>query len=71
MRKLEAFPIPTIAAVGGYALGGGCELAMSCDFRICSDTAVFGQPETGLGITPALAAHSALPASSAPAWPSR
>ena len=52
MRKLEAFPIPTIAAVGGYALGGGCELAMSCDFRICSDTAVFGQPETGLGITP-------------------
>ena len=52
MRKLEAFPIPTIAAVGGYALGGGCELAMSCDFRICSDNAVFGQPEVGLGITP-------------------
>ena len=52
MRRLETFPIPTIAAVGGYALGGGCELAMSCDFRICSDTAVFGQPETGLGITP-------------------
>ena len=51
-RKLETLPIPTIAAVGGYALGGGCELAMSCDFRICSDTAVFGQPETGLGITP-------------------
>ena len=52
MRKLEAFPIPTIAAVGGYALGGGCELSMSCDFRICSDNAVFGQPEVGLGITP-------------------
>ena len=52
MRKLESLPVPTIAAVGGYALGGGCELAMSCDFRICSDTAVFGQPETGLGITP-------------------
>lgn len=52
MRKLETLPIPTIAAVGGYALGGGCELAMSCDFRICSDTAAFGQPETGLGITP-------------------
>ena len=52
MRKRETLPIPTIAAGGGYALGGGCELAMSCDFRICSDTAVFGQPETGLGITP-------------------
>ncbi len=50
--KLERFPIPVIAAVGGYALGGGCELAMACDFRICSDTAVFGQPEAGLGITP-------------------
>lgn len=59
MRKLEAFPIPTIAAVGGYALGGGCELAMSCDFRICSDTAVFGQPETGLGITAGLWRHTA------------
>lgn len=50
--KLESFPIPVIAAVGGYALGGGCELAMACDFRICSDKAVFGQPEVGLGITP-------------------
>ena len=50
--KLEHFPIPVIAAVGGYALGGGCELAMACDFRICSETAVFGQPEVGLGITP-------------------
>ena len=55
MRKLEAFPIPTIAAVGGYALGGGCELAMSCDFRICSDTAVFGQPAPGFGGTQRLA----------------
>ena len=41
-----------IAAVNGFALGGGCELSMSCDFRICSDNAVFGQPEVGLGITP-------------------
>ena len=51
-RKIETLPIPTIAAVNGYALGGGCELAMACDIRICADTAVFGQPETGLGITP-------------------
>lgn len=51
-RKLESFPIPVIAAVNGFALGGGCELAMSCDIRICSDNAVFGQPEVGLGITP-------------------
>ena len=51
-RKLETLPIPTIAAVCGFALGGGCELAMSCDIRLCSDTAVFGQPEVGLGIIP-------------------
>lgn len=51
-RKIETFPIPVIAAVNGFALGGGNELAMSCDIRICSDNAVFGQPEVGLGITP-------------------
>lgn len=51
-RRLETLPIPTIAAVNGFALGGGCELSMSCDIRICADTAVFGQPEAGLGITP-------------------
>ncbi|MBQ1820435.1 MAG: enoyl-CoA hydratase/isomerase family protein [Clostridia bacterium] len=51
-RRLETMPIPVIAAVNGYALGGGCELSMACDIRICSDSAVFGQPETGLGITP-------------------
>ena len=51
-RRIETLPIPVIAAVNGYALGGGCELAMACDIRICADTAVFGQPETGLGITP-------------------
>ena len=51
-RKLEVFPIPVIAAINGFALGGGCEIAMSCDFRICSDNAIFGQPEVGLGITP-------------------
>ncbi len=51
-RKIETLPIPVIAAVNGFALGGGNELAMSCDIRICSDNAVFGQPEVGLGITP-------------------
>ena len=51
-RKLETFPIPVIAAVNGFALGGGCEISMSCDIRLCSANAVFGQPEVGLGITP-------------------
>ncbi len=51
-RKIETLPIPVIAAVNGFALGGGNELAMSCDIRICSNNAMFGQPEVGLGITP-------------------
>ncbi len=51
-RKIETLPIPVIAAVNGFALGGGCELALACDLRYCSENAVFGQPETGLGITP-------------------
>ena len=51
-RKIETFPIPVIAAINGFALGGGCEISMSCDIRICSENAVFGQPEAGLGITP-------------------
>lgn len=49
---IESFPLPVIAAVNGFALGGGNELAMSCDIRLCSDNAVFGQPEVGLGIIP-------------------
>ena len=51
-RMIETFPIPVIAAINGFALGGGCEISMSCDIRICSDNAGFGQPEVGLGITP-------------------
>lgn len=51
-RKIETCPQPVIAAVNGFALGGGCELAMACDIRIASSKAKFGQPEVGLGITP-------------------
>lgn len=50
--KIENSPKPIVAAVNGFALGGGCELAMACHFRLCSDNAKFGQPEVNLGLIP-------------------
>lgn len=52
LRAIERFPKPVLAAVGGYALGGGCELALACHMRVASDHARFGLPEVGLGIIP-------------------
>ncbi|WP_431024003.1 enoyl-CoA hydratase-related protein [Halomonas sp. H5] len=60
-KRLEALPVPTVALVNGFCLGGGCELALACDWAVASDNAIFGQPEVLLGVIPGFGGTQRLP----------
>ena len=68
MALLDKSPVPTIAAVNGFALGGGCEIALACDIRIAAENALFGFPEVGLGILPGMGGTQRLPRLIGPAF---
>ncbi len=67
LKRLETLPVPTVALVNGYALGGGCELSLACDWAIATDNAFFAQPEVGLGIIPGFGGTQRLPRRVGPA----
>ncbi|WP_027961525.1 enoyl-CoA hydratase-related protein [Halomonas halodenitrificans] len=67
VKRLEALPVPTVALVNGFCLGGGCELALACDWAVASDNAIFGQPEVLLGVIPGFGGTQRLPRRVGPA----
>ncbi|PAU76830.1 enoyl-CoA hydratase-related protein [Halomonas salipaludis] len=67
LKRLEALPVPVVALVNGFCLGGGCELALACDWAVASDNAIFGQPEVALGVIPGFGGTQRLPRRVGPA----
>ncbi|MEE3215105.1 MAG: enoyl-CoA hydratase-related protein, partial [Pseudomonadota bacterium] len=67
VKRLETLPVPVVALVNGFCLGGGCELALACDWTVASDNAVFGQPEVLLGVIPGFGGSQRLPRRVGPA----